>query len=87
MYNSQNMAATATLVVARGRTELGIVNINKGATSAVLTLYDDVSAVAANVIATIDATATGCYVYGRACSRGITAVLSGGNADVTISHG
>jgi hypothetical protein len=83
MYVSKNIAATGTLVCAAGPCELGIININKGATSAVLTVYDNTTG-SGTVIATIDAAAANSFVYGRRCSTGLTVVLSGGNADVTV---
>jgi hypothetical protein len=86
MYVSKNMAATATLVVANGPAELGIININTGATSAVLTVYNNASAGSGTKIATIDASAANSFVFGVRCHLGITVVLSGGNADVTVCY-
>lgn len=85
MYRSQRIASTGSLLVSGAGAELGIVNINTGATSATLTLYNNTSA-AGEVIAIIDASTEGCYAYGAQQSRGIFAVLAGGNADCTISY-
>jgi hypothetical protein len=50
----------------------------------VLTIYDSLAG-SGEVIAIIDASGEGCYAYMRRCSRGLYAVLSGGDADCTIS--
>jgi len=80
------ITATGNLAVAgvNGDAELWSVNINTGAASAVLKIYNNTSAVAADLIATIDASSPGSLWYGIYCPKGIFAVLSGGNADVTI---
>jgi hypothetical protein len=70
---------------------LGSVVINKlGAASNTLTIYDDVSAVAANVIAVIDTTRTGIgggLDYNVVMSRGIFMVMATGTAaDITITY-
>lgn len=65
---------------------IGVVNVNTGAASAVLTLYDDVAVVAANKFAVIDCSAACTRVFALDLVRGCWAVLSGGNADVTITH-
>jgi hypothetical protein len=73
------------VVVARGRCELGIINVNTGAASSTVSVYDDVTAVTANLIAVIDASVEGCYVYAGMCSRGITVVMAAGDSDITVS--
>lgn len=85
MYVSKRIAAAGNLSVAGAGAELGIINVNSSATSAVLTVYDN-TAGSGEVIAIIDASVEGCYAYGRRCVVGIYAVLSGGNADCTISY-
>jgi hypothetical protein len=85
MYRSKRIAAAGSLLISGEGAELGLVNVNKGATSAVLTLYNNTSA-AGEVIAIIDASEKACHAYGSNWSRGIFAVLSGGDADCTISH-
>lgn len=60
------------------------VNINTGAASAVVTVYDGQSASGVKK-ATIDASAKGFYDFAGAWFKnGIFCVLSGGNADVTV---
>jgi len=82
---SYSITATGNLPVQpAGSGELWSVNVNTGAASAVLKIYNNTSAVAADIIATIDASATGSFWYGVLCPKGIFAVLSGGNADITI---
>lgn len=81
------MAATATLVVVAHPATLIGVTVNTGAASAVLTVYDNASAGSGTKLATIDCSATGSFSYGARTDNGITVVLSGGNADVTIIHG
>jgi hypothetical protein len=83
MYVSKNQAGTGTLVCANGPCELGIINVNTGASSAVVTVYDN-TAGSGTKIATIDAAAANSFVYGRRCSVGLTIVVSGGAADVTV---
>jgi hypothetical protein len=85
MYRKARIAATGNLPVAAGKSELGIVNVNTGAASAVLTIYDSLAG-SGTVVAIIDASGEGCYVYAAQCDTGIYAVMSGGNADCTISY-
>lgn len=59
------------------------VNVNTAAGSAVLKIYNGTSA-AGELIASIDASGKGSYVYGVGLKDGIFYDLSGGNADVTI---
>jgi hypothetical protein len=84
MYVSKRIAATGNLPCAPGPAELGIVKVYTGAASAVLTIYDSLAG-SGEVIATIDASSEGCYAYMRRCTRGLYAVLSGGDADCTVS--
>lgn len=86
MLRHASISATGTLSVATGGGQLWSINVNTGAPSAVLRIYDEVSAVAAALIATIDCSAANSWWYGCLMPKGITAVLSGGNADVTIGY-
>ncbi len=66
---------------------LHTININKVAASAVLTVYDGTSTTGTK-IATIDCASTGpigTLIYDIRCANGVYAVMTGGNADVTIS--
>jgi hypothetical protein len=83
-YRYFHIASAGNLPVASGPSELGIVNVNAGAASAVLTVYDN-TAGSGTVVAVVDASVEGSYGYGVYCSRGIYAVLSGGNADCTVT--
>ncbi len=67
-------------------TYLNKVVVGTGAASAVLTIYDGQSA-SGVVIAVIDASAKGSYLFECNTKDGLFAVLSGGNADVTITAG
>lgn len=87
MFRYKRIAAIGNLPVApaNGSSVLWTVNVNTGAVSAVLTIYDGTSA-SGTVVAVIDAASKGSWTYGVLCDDGIFAVLSGGNADVTIGH-
>lgn len=80
------MAAQGTKVIHSRQGTLGSVIINTGASSAVVTVYNN-TAGSGDVIAVIDASAaTGNpREYNIACPKGLTAVMSGGNADITIT--
>ena len=75
--------------VASGRVSgpgtLWTVNVNTGATSAVLTIYNS-DAASGTPVAVIDASSPSSRAYGVYCSNGIFVDLSGGNADVTIGY-
>lgn len=83
-YKYINAAGTSNAIAGAGST-LGVVNVNTGGTSATLTLYDDVTVVAANKIAVIDASASCTRVFAHRLKRGLTAVLAN-TADVTITY-
>ena len=86
---AQNIAATGTLTVGgpNSSTRLWSIVVNTGAASAVATVYDGTAA-SGRKIATIDASASKSLNYGGAiCKDGVTLVLSGGNADVTVNAG
>ncbi len=61
------------------------VNVNTGATSAVLTIYNSATA-SGTPVAIIDASAPISRCYGVYCPDGIFVDLSGGNADVTVGY-
>ena len=80
-----NLIAPGTTVIAQGGGgELWSVNVNTAAAGGILKIYNDVTAVTPNLVATIDCSAIGSFWYGVYCQRGITAVLSGASPDVTI---
>ncbi len=63
--------------------ELWTVNVNTGASSAVVTIYDGPAA-SNVVVAVIDCSVIRSLCYGVRCGNGVYAVASGGNADVTV---
>lgn len=81
-----HMAAAATKVIHSRSAVLGSVIVNTGAASAVVTVYNN-TAGSGDVVAIIDAAAaTGNpREYNIACPQGLTVVMSGGNADITIT--
>src|SRR5438477_118349 len=79
-----HISTQATFTIASGGVSLIAVTVNNGAASAVVTVYDGMSATATPVIATINASAAGNFFYGNVCHGGLTVVQSGGSADVTI---
>lgn len=85
VLRSKHLSATGTgiLAPAGGDAELWTVNINTGAASATLKIYDGTSATG-TLVAQIDATTKSSHCYGIFCRGGIYYDLSGGNADVTI---
>lgn len=79
-----HMTAAATRVIHSRAACLGSVLINTAAASATLTIYNN-SAGSGDIIAIIDC-ATRVYIrYDVACPQGLTVVMAGGNADVTIT--
>lgn len=83
MYRHQHISSVGTYVIARSSSELGTVNVNTGAGSAILTIYNS-AAGSGDIVAVIDATTKSSHAFVVYCAAGITAVLAGGNADVTI---
>lgn len=79
-------ANSTTTVVAQGPAFLGLITINTATASSVITVYDDVTAVAANKIATVDGNVKGTTAYFGRCKRGITVVTSGATTDCTITY-
>jgi hypothetical protein len=88
MWRYKNITTQLTTMVAAPPCELIAVVVNTGAASAVCKIFDtnDLSPSGQNapLIATIDASATNNFFYGNTCLGGITAVTSGGNADLTV---
>ncbi len=89
-YKYANANGNITVSVNPGAI-LGSVVINKlGATGNTLTIYDDTSAVTANIIAVIDTTRSGIgggLDYNVVMSRGIFMVMATGTAaDITITY-
>lgn len=83
----QHLGATGTITVSAdgAYAQLVSVNVGTGAASAVLTVSNRASP--AVVVAVIDCSAKGSYWYGGArLQGGLSAVLTGGNADVTVSY-
>ncbi len=80
-----HMAAQATKVIHSRAAYLYAVTINTHAASAVLTLYNN-TAGSGDVIAIINGATAGPVTLKYECitPQGLTAVLSGGDADVTI---
>jgi len=83
-FRASHLAATGTITATGEYENLHTVCVNTGAASAVLTIKETGTGVN---IAVIDASAKGFYQYDVICQGGFTAVLSGGNADVTVTHG
>lgn len=86
--NYSRIVTAGSGVMAPPNAELWTVNVNSGAASAVLTLYDaNPSITASSVkIAVIDASTKSSHAYGAMCKLGIYAVLNAGNADCTIVY-
>ena len=70
---------------ANGNAVLHTVNINTGAVSARLDIYDGTST-GGNLKASIDATSKSSHYFGFVCPNGIYANLVGGAADVSIGY-
>lgn len=79
-----HLSATGTGTISGADTVLWTVNINTGASSAVLTLRN--GTVGGSIIAVIDATTKSSHAFGTLHKTGIYYDLSGGNADVTIGY-
>ena len=80
---SLQATGTGTIGGTGSSTLLGFVNVNTGASSAVLTLRKSSSTGA--VIATIDASAAGVKAFFATYKDGVYYALTGGNADITIT--
>lgn len=86
-YNQgKNIAATGNLLCKTGAGTLIGVTVNTPAASAVLKIYDGIDNTG-TLLATISCSAANepaTLWYGIGCKVGVFAVLSGGNADVTV---
>lgn len=86
MVQFLHVNTVSTGQVAGAHTQLMAVNVNTGAASAVLTLYNGTST-SAPVVAVINCAAVVCFQYeGCRCPAGLFYGLAGGTADVTISY-
>lgn len=75
---------SGTTVVAPGATILGTVNVNTPVNASTVSIYNNISAVAADLVAIVDGTTVcskGYFVY---CEKGLTVVIASGAPDVTI---
>lgn len=82
-----HIATASTRVIHSRAAALGSVIVNTGAASATLTVYNN-TASSGDIVAIIDCsnTATGVQrQYDVLCPQGITVVMAGGNADVTVT--
>lgn len=77
---------TTGVVAQASGSVLWSVNINTAGSGGLLKIYNNVSAVAADLIASIDLTNQGSYWYGVYCEKGIFYALSVAAADVTIGY-
>lgn len=86
-FQSARLTSVAGILIAgaNGATVLHTVNINTGATSARLDIYDGTST-AGNLKASIDATSKSSHYFGIVCQNGLYANLVGGAADVTVGY-
>lgn len=84
-YRHISAAGNLSVAPADGGAALWSVSVNKGATSAVFTVYDGIDNTG-TVVAVIDASAVCNPWYGVYCKNGIFCVLSGGDADVTVGY-
>jgi hypothetical protein len=82
VWDYRNITALSTVTIP-GPCDLIAVVVNTAAASAVVAITDGVTA-GSRPVASIDASATGNFFYGCECKNGITAVLSGGTANVTV---
>lgn len=82
---AKHLAAVGTITVATPSAHalLGNVVVGTGAASAVLTITETTTS---SVISVIDCSAKGFYEFEVLCQGGFTAILSGGNADVTVTY-
>jgi hypothetical protein len=81
------LATASTKVIHSRACVLGSVLINKPTASAVLTIYNN-TAGSGDTVAALDCASTGLsrqLDYNVSCPNGLTIVLSGGNADVTVT--
>lgn len=84
-YATIRAAGNLSVAPTDGSAQLWTVNVNTGAASATLSIYDGTSA-SGTLIAVVDCENPGSYGYGVLCPNGIFAVLADGDADVTIGY-
>jgi len=85
-HGSASNADSGVIGANGGHPRLIAINVNKGAASAVVTVYNGASA-AGSVVATIDASAASSHWYGGIrCPNGLEVVQSGGASDFTVSY-
>jgi hypothetical protein len=85
------LAAPTTTLVKSGNCVLEKIVINKKTASGVITIYDDIAAVAANLKATITNPATlldsaQVIEYNMSLQNGLTIVTSGAAQDITVVY-
>jgi predicted nucleic acid-binding OB-fold protein len=85
-FSYKNLADVAATTLKSGAGVLHSITVNKGATGAVVTVYDNTSA-ATTKIATINAVSTlTSYLYDCAFTTGLTIDIATGAADITITY-
>lgn len=85
-FKHVNTISSGVVAPASGGAIFWVANVNTGSGTAVLKVYNNTSAVAADLVASIDCTAIASLWYGVYCPKGIFYDLSGGAADVTIGY-
>jgi hypothetical protein len=80
----RRIAAAGNFTIA-GSTTLWTINVNTGAPSATLSVYDGTST-SGVLLAVVDASTKSSHAYGIKSSNGLHVVLASGNADVTIGY-
>ena len=79
-------AAGSTLLASGSGHVLNTVVINNPGTTMTVAVYDALSAVAANQIAAIAATATTPYIYDVELGNGLFVVVGGTAGDITVTY-
>lgn len=91
-YNAKYIATQTTLILKTTAGVLHSITLNTPVASGVISVYDDVSAVAANLIAVITLPGTLLNngpltaLYDATLTRGLTVVTSGANAVWTVAY-
>jgi len=82
----RNITTASTVPVSQGPADLIAVVVNTAAAASTVQIFDTNQSTTTNStsVAKIDSSATGNFFYGVICRGGITAVMAGGNADVTL---
>lgn len=85
-YTPKNITATGTSTAIRtGKGVLHTVNINTTAASSVLTLYDSLAGSGTTIATIACAGGQQSLIFDATFDTGLTAVMSGGNANVTLT--